>query len=235
MPILLEHRESGTTAAAPVRRRRRGRRGLVRAGVGVGVVALGVVAVGQLADWGNPFAEETVDRSTTPLLVSLADLDEYHAATGSFQVVVDIESDTPWVPSMISGERVQFLATGTVDAYVDFADLGPASVKLAADGSEATITLPAPQLGEARIDPDESRVLDRDRGLVDRVGDALGDGGDGESELYSLAEDRLESAAAESDLLERAEDGTRDMLTSLATSLGVDEVTVEFEDPAAGS
>jgi Protein of unknown function (DUF4230) len=222
MPALLEHR--------PLRR---SRRGLVKAGVGVGVLALGFVAVGQIADWDLPFGEETVDRSTTPLLVSLEDLDEYHAATGNFQVVVDVESDTQWVPSVISGERVQFLATGTVDAYVDFSDLGPEAVELSEDGTAATITLPAPQLGEARIDPDESRVLDRDRGLVERVGDALGDDPTDESELYSLAEERLESAAVDSDLLESAEDGTRDMLTSLAQSLGVDDVTVEFAaDPS---
>ncbi|MGY1744016.1 DUF4230 domain-containing protein [Blastococcus sp. SYSU D00695] len=233
MPTLLEHRETETTAAPASRRRRRSRRGLVRAGVGVGVVGLGVLAAGQIVGWGNPFAPETVDRSTTPLLLSLADLDEYHAATGSFQVVVDVESDTPYVPSVISGERVQFLATGTVDAYVDFTHLGPESVKLSDDGESATISLPTPELGEARIDPDESRVLDRDRGLLDRVGDALGDGPTDESELYSLAEQRLESAAGDSDLLDRAEDGTRDMLTSLAHSLGVDEVTVEFADPGA--
>jgi hypothetical protein len=207
------------------------RRGLVRVGVAAGVVGLGALAVGTF-DWGNPFEPERVDRTTTPLLVSLADLDEYHAATGSFQVVVDVESDTPYVPSVISGERVQFLATGTVDAYVDFARLGPDAVELSEDGATATITLPAPQLSEARIDPGESRVLDRDRGLVDRVGDALGDDPTDESELYSLAEERLESSADDSDLLERAEDGTRDMLTTLAESLGVDEVTVEFE-PAA--
>ncbi len=208
------------------------RRGLAKAGVAAGVVGLGVVAVGQIADWDLPFGSETVDRTTTPLLVQLVDLDEYHAATGSFQVVVDIESDTPWVPSVISGERVQFLATGTVDAYVDFADLGEESVELSEDGTAATITLPAPQLSEARIDPDESRVLDRDRGLVERVGDALGDEPTDDSELYSLAEERLESAAESSDLVERAEDGTRELLTSLAQSLGVDDVTVEFETPA---
>jgi hypothetical protein len=207
------------------------RRGLVKVGVAAGAVGLGVLAVSSF-DWGNPFAPEQVDRSTTPLLVSLADLDEYHAATGSFQVVVDIESDTPYVPSVISGERVQFLASGTVDAYVDFADLGPDSVKLSEDGTTATITLPAPELAEARIDPDESRVLDRDRGLLDRVGDALGDDPTDESELFSMAEERLENAADDSDLLDRAEDGTRDMLTALATSLGVDDVTVEFA-PAA--
>ena len=48
----------------------------------------------------------------------------------------------------------------------------------------------------------------------------------------SAAEKRLATAAAESDVLERAETNTRDMLTTLATSLGVEQVTVEFEEPA---
>ena len=58
------------------------------------------------------FGQEVVDRSTTPLLLALEDLHEYHAATGTFQVVVDREVHTRYVPSVISGERVEFLATG---------------------------------------------------------------------------------------------------------------------------
>ena len=82
-----------------------------------------------------------------------------------------------------------------------------------------------------RIDPAESRVLDRDRGLLERVGDALGDNPVDDSELYALAEDRLAAAAAASDLRDRAEGNTRDMLTGLARSLGVDQVDVTFEEP----
>jgi hypothetical protein len=50
-----------------------------------------------------------------------------------------------------------------------------------------------------------------------------------------VAQDRLTAAAAESDLLERAEANTRAMLTGLAGSFGYDDVTVRFEgssDPA---
>ena len=87
--------------------------------------------------------------------------------------MVDHEVDTPWVPSVISGERVNLLATGTADAYVDFEDLDAGAVTLSADGTSATIVLPAPELAEVRIDPEESRVVDRDRGLVERIGAAV--------------------------------------------------------------
>ncbi len=215
----------------PSRRMRRLRRRLVAAGLGLAVlVPVGV----QVADWlpDNPFGQDTVDRSTTPLLLALEDLHEYHAATATLQVVVDREVDTRYVPSVISGERVSFLATGTADAYVDFADLDAGRVVLSDDGTSATIELPAPRLGEVRIDPAESRVLDRDRGLFERVGDVFEDNPVDDSALYALAEDRLAGAAARSDLLDRAEDNTRTMLTGLAQSLGVDEVEVRFEEPA---
>ncbi|MGY1806326.1 DUF4230 domain-containing protein [Blastococcus sp. SYSU D00669] len=212
----------------PRRRRLRGRRLLV------GAAALAAAGVGlqTLVGWENPFEEKVVDRSTTPLLLALADLHDYHAATGSFQVVIDQERDTPYLPSAISGERTSFLATGTVDAYVDLEGVGEA-VELSADGRTATLVLPAPELAEPRIDPSESRVLDRDRGLVQRVGDAIGGDTTDDTALYAEAEDRLASAAAASDLRERAEDNTRDMLTSLAAGFGVEELTVTFEDDPA--
>jgi hypothetical protein len=230
MPTLLSSRPVPAVQTAPRPRRRVPLR-LLAAGAGLAVlVPIGVKVASWLPD--EPFGQDVVDRSTTPLVLALQDLHEYHAATGTFQVVVDRELDTRYVPAVISGERVEFLATGTADASVDFTGLDAGRVTLSEDGTSATIELPAPRVGEVRIDPEESHVLDRDRGLVERLGDALGDNPVDDSELYALAEDRLAAAAAESDLRERAETNTRAMLTGLARSLGVDEVEVDFAEPA---
>jgi hypothetical protein len=236
MPALLQHRPAPATATERTSRsRRRLPRRLVAAGIGVAVL---VPVADQVRGWlpglGNPLEQQVVDRSTAPLLLALDDLHEYHAATGTFQVVVDREVDTRYVPSVISGERVSFLATGTADAYVDFEGLDAGRVELSPDGTSATIELPAPRLADVRVDPAESRVLDRDRGLLDRVGDALGEEPSDDSALYALAEEKLAGAAAASDLLDRAEDNTRQMLTTLARSLGVEQVEVRFaEAPGA--
>ena len=229
MPTLLSSRPVSLDPAP--RRRRRLRPKLVAAGIGLALL----VPVGfQVADWlpDRPLGQDVVDSSTPPLMLALEDLSEYHAATGTFQVVVERKVDTRYVPSVISGESVSFLATGTADAYVDFTGLDAGRVTLSPDGTSASIALPTPRLGEVRIDPAASRVLDRDRGLVERVGDALGDNPVDDSELYALAEDRLATAATQSDLRERAETNTRDMLTGLARSLGVQQVEVTFDQPA---
>lgn len=232
MPTLLQNRPVAAAPASRPRSRRRVPKRLIAAGIGVAVAIPVVDGVGDwIAGWSNPLEPEVVDRSTPALLLALDDLSEYHAATADLQVMVDVEVDTPWLPSVISGERVHFLAMGSADAYVDFEGLDAGAVTLSPDGTAATIVLPAPELSEVRIDAQESRVVDRDRGLVERLGDAFQENPTDDSDLYELAEGRLATAAAESDLLERAEANTRDMLTTLAMSLGVERVTVDFEEP----
>ena len=231
MPALLQRPEV-PTAAAPARRPRRLRRRLVAAGIGAAVVVplVGVV-YDRVTGW-DPLEQQVVDRSTPPLLLALDDLQEYHAATGSFQVVIDQERDTPYVPSAISGERTSLLATGSVDAYVDLTDLDADAVQLSADGTSATITLPAPRLDTPQVDVANSRVLDRDRGLLDRMGDAVADEPVDDTALYAAAGEQMAAAAAASDLRTRAETNTREMLTGLGAGFGVPQVTVTFA-PAA--
>ena len=233
MPALLQDRPSLDAFRSSRRPRRRIPVKLVAAGAVVAGAAWGVNAVGDwISGWGDPTETRVIDRSPAPLLLALDDLSEYHAATATLRVDIDRELDTPWVPSIISGERVTFQATGTADAYVDFENLDGDAITLSADGESATIVLPAPELSEVRVDAENSRVVDRDRGLVERIGDAFSENPTDDSELYALAEDKLATAAAQSDVLDRAEANTRDMLTTLGNGLGVEQITVEFEDPA---
>lgn len=225
-------REYTAAAIAPVRPRRRRRvlRWLVVLAVLVVILPLLLVVTGTFSALLNPFRGQDIDRSTPALVTQLQDMARFQAATGTFQVLVDVEHDTSNLPSVISGERSTFFATGTVDAAVDFSALDAAHVTPTPDRSSVTIALPAPVLGAAVIDPTRSRVVGHQRGLVQRLGDAIGDAapGDDEQELYALAAHKIDVAAQQSDLLARAEQNTRSTLTGLAGSLGFTQVTVTF-------
>jgi hypothetical protein len=234
MPQVLLEREPIPQETTPTPRRGRPLRAVVAAIAAVALlVPLAPRAMDLLPNWGNPFAPKVVDRSPAPLVLALRDLADYHAASGTFQALVDVERDTPHVPSLISGERVTFLAVGTVDAVVDFSGLDPARVAVSADRRAVTITLPAPQLAKAVVDHDASRVLDRDRGLLERLGGVFEESPTSEQELYRLAQGKLQAAAAKSDLLARAEASTRSMLSGLAGSFGFEQATVTFAPPEA--
>ena len=198
------------------------------------VIAL-LIALPALIPALNPFKEETVDRSGPVLLKSLQDLNEYRAASANLQVVVDVEQDTDLVPSWIKGERTLFVAAGSVDAAVDFRALGksPGALQVNDDRSAVAVTLPPAHLTDARLDQERSRIYDRDRGVLDRVGDALSDdGGADQQQLYVLAERKLaDAAAADPQILQRAEENTRSMLEGMMRGLGFERVTVRFERP----
>lgn len=194
-----------------------------------GVLAFG--AFGGLLDINLPFGTETKDHSPPVIVNQIRDLAEFRAAEVDIEVIVDRERDVKWVPEFLAGERVQYVAVGTVDATVDFSSLDDGAVVVADDGTSATIIVPAPTIGAPVIDFDQGGVMNRDRGVLDRLGGVFVDNPTAEASLIAEAEDKMLAAAAESDLLERAEENTTKTLTDLATALGVDNVRVVFEQP----
>lgn len=176
----------------------------------------------------NPFSTETVDRSGPAVLDAVVEMEELRAATANLQVVVDVERDVNNVPSWLKGQRTVIVAAGTVDATVDLGAITEADVVVSEDRRSVSLYVPRPELGDARLDMERTQVVARERGIVDRVEGALGDGADDQA-LYVLAEQRLDAAAAADDeLIERAEASTRTTLTELLRQLGFEKVRVEF-------
>ena len=178
----------------------------------------------------NPFEEETIDRSQPVLLRSISSLSEYRAASANLQVVVDVEQDAAILPDFIKGEKTLLVAAGTVDASVDFRGVKGENLQVNEDRTAVTITIPRATLSEARVDLERTRVFDTDRGLIDRLGDAFGDGGaDEERRLLELAQQKLtESARANPDLPRTAEANTKAMLEGMMRGLGFERVTIRF-------
>ena len=195
--------------------------------VTLAAVGFGVVMGLKTLRPGNPLREETVDRSSPALLKSLTDLAELHAAEGRYQVLVDVEKDTRYVPSVVKGNRTVYSATGSVDALVDMSAVGPGSLRV--EGTTVHVTLPAIRLAEPALDLAESRVLSRERGVLDRIGSAVGDERNPDRQLLVLAEQKVGRAATDdAQLRQRAEENARTTIASLIRGLGFTDVTVEF-------
>ena len=196
------------------------------------LVVAAAVLVGQLFD--SPFSTKQVDHSPPPVLVDLRDLAEYHAAQAQFEVTLDIEHDVSFMPDAIAGERVQFVGVGTVDAVVDFTNLSKGAVVVSEDGTAVVVTLPRPELADPVLDHEESHVMNRDRGLFNRVGGMFSDNPTSEDALYDSAMEKMATAAEATDLRQRAEDNTKLMLYTLFKSLGYQQVDVRFQVSSAG-
>ncbi|MFE3139802.1 DUF4230 domain-containing protein [Streptomyces scopuliridis] len=181
-----------------------------------------------LPGFGDLFGEETKDRTGPTLLESIQDLDRYEAASGNFQVVVDLEKDAKYLPDAIRGTRTLYVGAGTVSAYVDFGGIGEKSVQVNEERTAATIRLPHARLGEPALDPERSYAVSKERGLLDRLGDLFSDNPADEHAVNKLAARHIGDAAKDSELTVRAEKNTTGMLQGLLRSLGFTEVKVVY-------
>lgn len=192
------------------------------------VVLFAGLRLSVLPGLGDVFREDTHDRSGPTLLKSIQDISRYDAASGNFQVVVDLEKDARFLPDALRGTRTLYVGAMTVDAYVDLGKVGENDVTVNEDRTSATLKLPPAALGKPALDPDQSYAVSKQRGLLDRLGDIFSDNPNDERAVQRLAARHIGDAAKDSKLTARAEENTTGMLKGLLGSLGFKEVNVTY-------
>ncbi|WP_328436656.1 DUF4230 domain-containing protein [Streptomyces sp. NBC_00457] len=217
-----------TTSIKRLPRRMPGWAKLVTAVVLVLAVMFAGIRLSLLPGLKDFFGTETHDRSGPALLESIQDISRYDAASGNFQVVVDLEKDAKYLPDAIRGTRTLYVGAGTVDAYVDLGQVGKQDVTVNEDRTSATLRLPHAALGEPALDPERSYAVSKQRGLLDRLGDLFSDNPNSEQAVQKLASRHIGDAAKSSELTKRAEANTTGMLEGLLHSLGFKEVEVSY-------
>jgi len=202
--------------------------GIAAAIAAVLVLVLVLSAVHLLPQLRNPFAETTTVRSQPVILKSITSLSRYEAASGSFEVVVDLTKRTSLIPSFLEGSETLFIGQGTDIAVVDFSGLRNQAITMNADRTAVTVTLPKAQLEPAALNVNQSYVYAQQQGLFNRIGNFFSGNPNSQQQVYQIAQQKIQAAARQSPLLAEAQKNTEGMLTGMLTSLGFQRVTVSF-------
>ena len=208
--------------------------GILAAIVAAIVLIVVLSAVHLLPQLRNPFAETTTVRSQPVILKSITNLSRYEAASGSFEVVVDLTKRTSLIPSFLEGSETLFIGQGTDIAFVDFSRLKGQAITMNADRTSVTITLPKAQLEPAVLNVNQSYVYAQQQGLFNRIGNFFSGNPNSQQQVYQIAQQKIQTAARQSPLLTEAQKNTEAMLTGMLTSLGFQHVTIAFGTPSAG-
>ncbi len=203
------------------------------AGIAVAVAAviaalLVLSSVHLLPQLRNPFAESTTVRSQPALLKSITALSRYEAASGSFQVVIDLSRKTAFLPSFIEGSDTLFIGEGTDIAFVNFGRLDGKAIQVSPDRTAVTLHLPEPQLEPAVLNVRQSYVYAQQQGLLNRIGNFFSGNPNSQQRVYIAAQQKIQEAARQSPLLAEAQKNTRGMLTGMLRSLGFKQISVDF-------
>ena len=203
---------------------------LVTAAVGLAAVAVLLIALSAvhlLPQLRNPFGETTTITSQPVLLKSITELSRYEAASGSFQVVVDLTQHS-LLPSFLQGSETLFIGQGTDIAFVNFGQLKGKAIQVSPNRSAVTVALPPAQLEPAVLNVRQSYVYAQQQGLLNRIGNFFGGNPNSEQQVYIAAQQKIQTAARHSALLAEAERNTRAMLDGMLGSLGFKQITVTF-------
>jgi len=203
--------------------------GLV-AGAIIGILALVLVlsAVHLLPRLRNPFTETTVDRSQPAVLKSITSLSRFEAASGSYQVVVDLAKKSSFLPSFVEGTDTLFIGVGDDIAYVDFSHLKGKAIVYSKNRKDVTITLPPAQLEQAVLNVKKSYVFAEQQGLLNRIGNFFSSNPNNQQQVYIQAQKKIQAAAQHGPLISDAEKNTTSMLTQLLRSLGFKQITIKY-------
>jgi Protein of unknown function (DUF4230) len=193
----------------------------------VAVLLLVLSAVHLLPQLRNPFGETTTITSQPVLLKSITELSRYEAASGSFQVVVDL-TQRSLLPSFLQGSETLFIGQGTDIAFVNFGQLKGPAIAVSANRRAVTVKLPPAQLEPAVLNVRQSYVYAQQQGLLNRIGNFFGGNPNSQQQVYIAAQQKIQTAARHSPLLAEAERNTRAMLNGMLTSLGFRKITVTF-------
>jgi hypothetical protein len=210
---------------------------LIGLAAAIAVVIAGLLvlsAVHLLPQLRNPFATTTTDRSGPVLLKSITALSRYEAASGSFQVVVELSTHTAFIPSFLDGTDTLFIGQGTEIAYINFGQLNGKAIRVSPDRTAVTVDLPGAQLEPAVLNVNQSYVYAEQQGLMNRIGNFFSGNPNSQQQVYILAQHKIETAARQSPLLAEAEKNTTGMLEGMLHSLGFQQVSVNFAGPAGG-
>ena len=121
---------------------------------------------------------------------------------------------------LLFGDKILLIAHGQAIAGFDLSLVSDKDIQV--EGKSLRIILPKPQLLTVVLDNTQTRVYDRQRGILST------DGNDLETKARIAAEKSIREAACQGNILSQASDNARKQLTASFYSLGFETVSIEI-------
>lgn len=196
----------------------------------VGSLLLGGAVAGVYADrvWRR-MTSGTTDgvtvRSSSGVVVAVRDLARLEGAEFQVERVISLTDKQSRLFGLIEAEDALLLiASGTITAGVDLAELTAGDFDIDERASKANISLPSSKVFSARLDNERTKVWKRDTDILAARQESL------ETRARQEAEKSLLDAAKEEGIIRRSNDNVKRTVETLVRSLGYREVTVTFRD-----
>src|SRR5688500_16409840 len=184
-----------------------------------------ILAVYLLARGPLTMTERVIGKTETSvdlaaLVTQIREMSRLETASMRVMHVATIQQSYGVIPNQLMGDKLTFLAVGDVIAGVDLSLIREQDVKYTGDGG-IMIDLPPPMVLVTRVDNVESKVLDRDTGVLRRSDIHL------ESRARAQAEAAIRTEAVRKGILAQAEHPEEVKLADFLHTMGFQKVQFE--------
>jgi len=164
------------------------------------------------------FSWKTNQVQEAAVIQQIRTLNRWETASYTIEQVIDNGSGGNIFQRFLFGDRILLIAHGTVIGGFDLTSLSNNNIH--ANGKNITILLPAPEILMTSLDESQTRVYDRQKGLLVPSNDNL------ESQARSSAVTKIRQAACSGGILTTTSDNAKKQLTTMMQALGFTTITV---------
>lgn len=188
------------------------------------LVLLFLVGLVFLAIWFLIFKESTgslINTDRASVIKEMRALQRLETASFTIEKIIDGGTTGNNIfQQFLFGDKILLIAHGQVIAGFDLSQISDSDIEV--NGTSLSITLPKPQILVSTLDNTQTKVYDRQKGLLNPGEKDL------ESRARQAAEESIRKAACDGGILTQASDNARKQLTSLFAALGFTQISVDI-------
>ncbi len=161
------------------------------------------------------------DRAT--VIKEIRNLERLETASFTIEKIIDGGTTGNNVFSQfLFGDRILLIAHGQVIAGFDLSKVEDKDIEV--EGKTIRLTLPPPEILVTSLDNTQTKVYDRQKGILNPGSKDL------EAQARQAAEQSIKEAACDGDILRQASDNARKQLTAFFYALGFTTVNIDIPE-----
>ena len=171
--------------------------------------------------WGKKTSRSLINTSRPSVIQEMRSLERLETASFTIEKIIDGGTTGENIfQKFLFGDRILLIAHGQVIAGFDFSELDDKDIVIS--GEDIHIALPEPKILVTSLDNAQTRVYDRQKGILNPGIKDL------ESVARAEAEKSIREAACTGGILNQASENGRKQITALLNALGFKQVSLDI-------
>jgi hypothetical protein len=154
----------------------------------------------------------------TAVVDQIRALNRWETSSYTVEQIIDNGTSGNVFQQFLFGDRILLIAHGSVTGGFDLANLSSNSIHIT--GKNIAISMPAPEILSTSLDESQTRVYDRQKGLLVPDNDNL------ESQARISAVNKIRESACTEGILNTSSDNAKKQLTTMLQALGFENITI---------